>query len=59
VTGSFGAMMSGGPVDLLKARSHRAESIERAEGFVAKFDKSSMNRSSWPRSCNGNKVKEV
>jgi hypothetical protein len=39
VTGSFEAMMSGEPVDLLKVRRIGPESVEHAEGSLSGFDK--------------------
>jgi hypothetical protein len=47
VTGSFGTMMSGGDINLLKTRRIEPESVEYAEGFLDKFDKNFTDRSSW------------
>jgi hypothetical protein len=42
-------MMRGGHVHLLKARWTEPESAEHAEGFVTRFDKDFMDRSTGSR----------
>jgi hypothetical protein len=43
-------MLSGGHIDLIKARRTGPESLEHAEGFVAKFAKNFMDQANRRRS---------
>jgi hypothetical protein len=52
-------MVSGGDIDLIKARRIGPESLQHAEGFVAKLDKDFMDRANRRRRSRGNKVKKV
>jgi hypothetical protein len=47
VTGSFVAMMRGGPVDLLKAPELSRESIDHTEVFVANLGKKFIDPTDW------------